>query len=239
MNNTVGNQTCKYCKAEGSGIYCSNCGNVYATKRITIKSILHDVFHFVTHLDKGFGYTLKQLFTAPGVTQREYAEGYRAKHQKPFSMFFLCASITALIRYRINIALVDYFNSGNATEGNFFHEYMVLMHSLLLPLYALITWLIFYRSKYNYAEIVVFLLYTFSAFFLITDFVALLRLIWPPLNTDYIELSLLLIYNAITNINFFNSSNKWLVIIKSIVNMVIVYFIANYAQDFLVTVLKH
>jgi hypothetical protein len=45
----------------GFGKYCNSCGNSYIVKRITTSGILHDVFHFFTHLDKGFGFTLKQL----------------------------------------------------------------------------------------------------------------------------------------------------------------------------------
>lgn len=239
MSRTESTQVCRYCKIPGTGNYCSNCGGTYVVKRITIASILHDGFHFITHLDKGLGYTLKRLIAAPGVMQREYVEGYRNKHQKPFSTFFICATISALARYWINLALVDYYNAGNVTEGNFFHEYLILLHSLLLPLYSLTTFLLFYNSKYNYAEIVVLLLYTMGMFFLITDVIALFRLVWPDINTDYIELAALGIYNAITLINFFNDSNKWWVFLKSIVSVVILYFVANYAQDFVISLLKH
>jgi hypothetical protein len=171
--------------------------------------------------------------------QRQYIEGQRSKHQKPFSMFFICASITALVRYWIDLSLSGYYHSANTGEANFFHQYMVLMHSLLLPLYALVTYLIFYKSKYNYAEIAVFLLYTVGMFFLITDLIATLKLIWPDLNTDYIELILLGLYNAITCINFFTGSNKWIVMIRSVVSMAAVYFIANFAQDLVINFLRH
>jgi len=157
---------CKHCNMEVSGNYCNNCGNATAVKRITASTILHEIFHFFTHLDKGFGFTLKQLVTAPGLMQRNYVEGYRSKHQKPFSMFFICASFTALFRYWVNTAMMDYFHEGNASEGNFFHQYMVIIHTILLPLYSFITWALFYRSKYNYGEIVVLLLYTVGIFFL-------------------------------------------------------------------------
>lgn len=237
---SIGNlQGCTNCGAQGSGKYCNNCGQSYTIKRITVAGIFHDIFHFFTHLDKGFGFTLKQLIAAPGSMQREYIEGHRSRHQKPFSMFFICASATALLRYWINLALAAHYHSTNMTEANFFHEYMVLMHTFLLPLYALITYLIFWGSKYNYAEIVVFLLYTMAMFFLITDLIACLRLIWPDINTDYIELTSLGLYNAVTCLHFFNTSNRWIVVIKSIIAMVSVFFIANYAEDVVVAFLKH
>ena len=233
-------QTCTNCGTKGAGKYCSSCGNSYAIKRITVHGIFHDVFHFFTHLDKGFAFTLKQLIVAPGMMQRDYVEGNRSRHQKPFSMFFICATVTALLRYWINLLIMKHYHYGaNEGESNFFHQYMVLMHTILLPLYALVTYLVFYKSKYNYAELVVFLLYTIGIFFLITVVIHAIRLIWPELDTDYIELFTLGTYNAISCINFFNTSNKWLVLIRSLVALVFVYFIANYAQDVVVGLLKH
>src|SRR5215210_6216587 len=116
MTETKAIHKCKSCGYSGYGNYCSHCGQPYETRRITLRGLLHDVFHFFTHLDKGFAYTLKQLIIAPGKMQRDYIEGDRARHQKPFSMFFICATITALLRYWINLALMRYFKSGNVSE---------------------------------------------------------------------------------------------------------------------------
>jgi hypothetical protein len=58
-------QTCKACGSSGAGNFCAIGGQTFKTKRITLKGLLHDVFHFFTHLEKGFGYTAKQLAIAP------------------------------------------------------------------------------------------------------------------------------------------------------------------------------
>ena len=78
---------CKSCGSSVIGNYCGECGMPYQVKRISMGGLLHDIFHLFTHLDKGFGYTVKMLIKAPGHMQRQYIEGERAKHQKPFSMF--------------------------------------------------------------------------------------------------------------------------------------------------------
>ncbi len=75
------------CSLRGYGNYYHNCGQAFTPKRLTTKGMIHDVFHFFTHLDKGLPYTVRTLITAPGKMQREYVEGTRNKHQKPFSMF--------------------------------------------------------------------------------------------------------------------------------------------------------
>lgn len=79
---------CKSCKSPvASGKYCTECGQAISVKRISVGSIVHEVFHFFTHVDKGLPFTIKKLITHPGTMQREYLDGNRIRHQKPFSMF--------------------------------------------------------------------------------------------------------------------------------------------------------
>jgi len=231
-------QECKSCGSSGTGNYCSRCGQSYKIKRITLSALIHDIFHFFTHLEKGFGYTLKQLIVTPGKMQRAYIEGERTRHQKPFSMFFICATVTAVSRYWIYETLLKYYNEGSISEANFFHQYMVILYIFLFPVITLITYLLFYKSQYNYAETGVLLLYIFSFFFLTATLIALLRFIWPQLDTAYIELPVFVFYNAITFVNFYNKSPRWLVAIKSIVSFVILFLIVQYAEDLFIKMIS-
>lgn len=200
--------------------------------------LLRDVFHFFTHLDKGFGYTVKRLIFAPGYMQREYIEGDRSRHQKPFSMFFICATIAALSRYWIFQFLIKYYHTGNISEANFFHEYMVIFNIILLPLHAFFIYLLFYKAGYNYAEIGVFVLYSISFFFLIASCISLLKFIWPELDTAYIELPVLLIYNTITFINFFHKQPPWMAAIKSIIVILGIFFLIQKLEDFIIKLIS-
>lgn len=197
------------------------------------------MFHLITHVDKGILFTLKKLITSPGTMQRDYINGDRARHQKPFSMFFICATVTALARYWINIALMNYFQSGDLAEGAFFNKYLVILHVLLVPVYALITYLVFYSKRFNYAEIGVLLLYTSSFFFLLTTTLWLTRFIWPSIDTAYIELPCILIYNAITFRNFFKEERTWVVLVKSIVTVTLIFIAAGLSEDLAIDLLRH
>lgn len=192
---------------------------------------MHDVLHLFTHVDKGILFTIKKLITSPGTMQRDYIDGDRARHQKPFSMFFISATAVGLLRYWINMALVSYYQGGDVVEGDFFHKYLVILHILLLPLYVLITYLVFYKKKFNYAEVGVMMLYTMSFFFLITTAIWLLRFIWPQLDTAYIELPVIAVYNLITFINFYKEDKVWLVIIKSLVTVTLTFLAAGFFED--------
>lgn len=231
-------QVCKSCGFSGMGSFCSYCGNPYQTKRISMKGLLHDVFHVFTHLDKGFGYTCKMLLLAPGHMQRAYIDGDRSRHQKPFSMFLICATIAALSRYWIFSVLINYYNTGNVSEANFFHEYMVIFNIALLPVHALIIYLLFYKSGYNYAEIGVFVLYSVSFFFLIATGIALFKFVWPGFDTAYVEFPILLIYNTIAFINFFHRQSRWIVALKSIIIMAAIFFLIQLLEDFAIKLLS-
>src|SRR5687767_7497926 len=89
------------------------------TNRITLRGLFHEAFHLFTHLDRGFLLTVKQLLIAPGAMQRSYIEGDRARHQKPFSMFFICATIAALTRYWVFSILIANNDLPNTTEVTF------------------------------------------------------------------------------------------------------------------------
>jgi hypothetical protein len=225
---------CRSCKLTGAGYYCNQCGQPFKTKRITLSGLVHDVLHLFTHLDKGFGYTLKQLVVAPGHMQRRFIEGERSKFQKPFSMFFVCATIAGLGRYWMLKTLLKYYHSGNVSEANFFHEYMVLLHVALLPLFALIAFVFFYKSKYNYAEIGVFMLYTVSVFFIVATLITSLKFIWPGLDTAVIELPVFVVYNSITFINFFHDLPRWKVLLKSLVILGAMFYLIQVAEDLVV-----
>lgn len=229
---------CKACGKTGTGNYCNSCGQSYTLKRITLKGLLLDVFHFITHLEKGFGYTLKQLTIAPGHMQRAYIEGNRIKHQKPFAMFFICLTITALVRYWISNALIKFYHADMISEANFFHQYMVIMYIVLVPVYSLITYLFFYKAGNNYAEIGVMMLYTISFMFLMSSVISLLILIWPRIDTLYIEFPVFTFYFIATFSNYYKSMPRWQVVIKSIFVMAIAFVINDAIEDFVIRLIS-
>ena len=176
--------------------------------------------------------------TAPGTMQKDYVEGHRVKYQKPFSMFFICATAAALIYYWIHLALLKYYHVGDEAAASFFQHYMVMLQVILLPVYAGITWLIFTNSKYNYAEMIILLLYMLSVMLLVSAVIQLLRFIWHDLETRLIELPVLVVYGVITNRFFFNEGQKWVVIVKSILTIVACFALAGFIQDQLIEFLS-
>jgi hypothetical protein len=230
--NTLDNlNVCKACGKAGEGKYCADCGQIMAVRRLSLRELLHEAFHYFTHLEHGFVYTLKLLLIAPGKVQKQYVEGNRIKHQKPFSMFFISATVSALIFYWVNTALIKYFHTGDSNEANFFHQYWVLFHVCLFPFYCMITYLCFKKAGYNFGEIAVYQLYTFSFVFLAIALIQLLKFLDHELETRYIEFPLLMAYTIITNLRFFGRLKAGQNILLSIVAIVFIFMLAALVQD--------
>jgi len=220
---------CKNCGHFGEGKFCPACGQKLRIGRIKLSSVLHDVIHSYTHFDKGFLYTLKQLAIHPGTLQKNYLSGHRIKNQQPFPMFIATGTICALALYLIYKPTAD-----ANTEQYFYKHYYVLTQALLLPVYALSTWLLFINSKLNYAEILVLILYMLGFMSFIIIPVNALHFFLTAGTVTMIEAALLAVYNIWTYINFFTYGPTWLVAIKSFFCILLNYILFQIAGNMII-----
>jgi hypothetical protein len=137
---------CQNCGGEGDQKYCPGCGQALQIERISINSLLHEVAHTFWHLEKGFLYTLKELAINPGTTQRKYISGIRLRYQKPFPLFAISVTFCALALFFI------YRNAPNRSEQFFYKHYFFMVQAAMLPLFALITYILFKSRNLFYAE---------------------------------------------------------------------------------------
>lgn len=86
--------------------YCSYCGQLNTTKRLTLKDFLGEFLLSIVNYDSRFWNTLKDLLFKPGIITRNYVEGKRHYYANPFR-FFLSASIF----YFIVISIFSFFES--------------------------------------------------------------------------------------------------------------------------------
>jgi hypothetical protein len=88
---------CKNCNNHFKGNFCNNCGQASHTHKLSFHYIWHDLQHGLFHFDNGIFYTIKQLLTKPGHTIREFIQGKRVSHFKPFSLIVILATIYGLV----------------------------------------------------------------------------------------------------------------------------------------------
>lgn len=81
---------CKNCGAHLHGRFCSACGQkVYTDKDDSIRSMVMEAAHFITHFEGKFLTTLKAVFLRPGKMSTDHANGIRQPYYKPISLFLL------------------------------------------------------------------------------------------------------------------------------------------------------
>jgi len=155
---------CKNCAHEFEGKFCPQCGQKAKTKRITTKQVYSEVRQRIFHYEQGFWYTTRELLLRPGHTIREYLEGKRVRHIKPLKFMFWAAAISFLIFHFIGLDQDMMQKMGEQQSSNpigqklsvkifkLLSDHPAIMLFLMVPLIACFSWLLFRRSRYNYAE---------------------------------------------------------------------------------------
>lgn len=171
----------KHCKNCGQHLlleqkFCHSCGQKTNTHRINFHYLLHEIQHGIFHVDGGILYTLKELFTRPGHSIREYIEGRRQNHFKPVLLIMILGTLTILLNHWIN-GKVNLLGQIFTTEGDistiedqqmkqtaesllagitavtqWMNEHYAITNLLLIPFFALAFFIAFKKFRLNYPE---------------------------------------------------------------------------------------
>lgn len=161
--------TCKNCDKEVSGNYCAHCGQSSKVDRITLTSFMGELSESVFQINKGFFYSLIQLFIRPGHSIRTYLAGQRKNHFKPIAytltlstVYFLLSQLThsGTILSEVVIGFTNGIEDPTAPSAQlkiltWFAKNYAYTTLMLLPVYSLGSYLAFRGSRYNYLEHVV------------------------------------------------------------------------------------
>jgi hypothetical protein len=215
---------CQNCGYEGEHVYCSNCGQPLRAKRITLSHLWHEVTHTFWHLEKGFLFTLKELAIKPGTMQRKYLSGLRLHYQKPFPLFALSGTFGALLLFFI-------YRNATGDVDQFYKHYYFIVQAVLLPFYALITYILFKSPDLYYAEALVMTVYMLGFMSVLIIPLNILSFFLPNLVISLLEIIFLVSYNIWTNLNFFKGKPVWWIIVKSIASIIICYLLSQYVSN--------
>ncbi len=148
---------CLNCNQAATDTFCGHCGQKISTHRYSIKHFLeHDIVHGIWHVDKGIFYTIKELFTRPGHSIREYVEGKRAKHFNFISLLIIGLAISSFLKVYTKIEMLDLVSeSSREAMGaieKFTTKYPKLTMAIYIPINAMFSFFWFRKAKYNYSE---------------------------------------------------------------------------------------
>ena len=138
--------------------YCPNCGAKIIRNRLTLKNIWQDLSFQVFNLDNTFLKTFRHLFTQPDGVIKSFISGARKKYMNPVSYFAIAITLSGLnfyvLRNWYGITLTENnLNNANTPNMDFIFDYQGLLSYLMMPLYALMTWILFLDKKsLNFSE---------------------------------------------------------------------------------------
>lgn len=151
--------TCLNCGAELPGPFCGQCGQSAATHRLTFASLLHELPHSIWHVNRGLPYTIKELFVRPGHTLRRYLAGQRVPFFSPISLILLLAGVVSFLLLSLHIQRVEPTGpvvtpaqQEAAAVNQLVFKYLAWFTIAMVPVYALLTWSLLRRLRYNLTE---------------------------------------------------------------------------------------
>ena len=146
--------------------YCPNCGAKIIRNRLTLKNIWQDLSFQVFNLDNTLFKTFRSLFSQPEVVIESFISGARRKFMNPVSYFAIAITLSGLLfyimrnLYNVNLTQSS-FSDANTPNMDFIFDYQGLISYLIVPVYALMTRILFFNSKkLNYTEHLVANAYT-------------------------------------------------------------------------------
>ncbi len=162
----MSNSYCKNCHHSFYGNYCNHCGQSADTHPINFKYLVHELQHGFLHVDKGILFTIKELFTRPGDSIREFIQGKRVKHFKPvISLVIILATIYGILGHYFNIEVTSMNNvriTGNAglfedilKIKKWIADHFVWMSLFSIPIFSLGTSIVFRKQPFNFVEHIV------------------------------------------------------------------------------------
>lgn len=152
-------------------------------KRIDGHYISHEIQHLF-HLEKGFLYTVKELFIRPGKTVRTYLLMNRDKLMKPVVFVIFCSVIFTLVAHYLHIEY-KYFSTNDIEElkkqkitargiGEWLNKNIGYTNLIIGLFTSLWLKLLFWKSKFNLYEIIILMCYLLGEMMLFSTLIIFL-----------------------------------------------------------------
>jgi hypothetical protein len=177
---------CKNCSADIEHSYCPVCGQKKAENRLTFKYILQEFVHNYLGSDNGFWYTTQRLFLRPGHTVNEYLDGRRKPYLKPLQYYLIGLTLYFIVTSVLHInpmdmgqtvssdlGMADTIESSSKAKKTLaqlnaiFNENLKVIFTLLIFISALAIKLAYWKSRYNFTEMIILNLYVYGISFLL------------------------------------------------------------------------
>jgi hypothetical protein len=150
-------ETCLNCANPVTGNFCGNCGQKATVHRYSLKHfIVHDLIHGILHVDNGILFTIRELFTRPGHSVREFINGKRVGYFSFVTLLLLILGISLFLDEYTQVKMSDLMPESSKGAMNdlqeFSKKYPKSMLLITIPFYSIFSFLWFIKSKLNLTE---------------------------------------------------------------------------------------
>lgn len=145
---------CSVCSNEIIGNYCSNCGQYYENKRISVSTFLKDIFDSIFSLEKSFLLNIRVGLMQPQKLVQNYWNGFRKYYYSP-GKFFAIAALFLVLHY----SLANDF-LGLVVSSNISSQFVILIVNITLL--SLSSFLLYIRFGKNIFEHIILNIYNVS-----------------------------------------------------------------------------
>lgn len=226
MNQVV---NCPNCRTALQGPICHQCGQKARTGRWTVRVLIRQFIQQLTDIEKGFLFTIKMMFVAPGVLVRNYWSGKTVNYYGPFKYLLIWTAVNLAVSFWLDIDdLLQQSLQPAALEQNLsaaeieaadqqFDSWLNVLVLLLIPVFSFFTQKLFSKGKYNYAENVIMNAYMFGQQSMISTLTQFIFFLFPSLFVLYIgfNFSVSLLYNTYVFKQVFQE-NTWITLLKAL-----------------------
>lgn len=150
-------ENCKNCGEVISGNFCINCGQKSSVHRYSFKHFIeHDLIHGIWHVDNGIFFTIKELFTRPGHSIREFINGKRVGYFSFVTLLVLILGFSHFLGEYTQVKIADLMPESSRETMNQLQEFMKKYPKtallITIPFYSIFSFLWFRKSKLNLTE---------------------------------------------------------------------------------------
>tara|TARA_B100000767_G_C19692479_1_gene504649 strand:+ start:314 stop:1054 length:741 start_codon:yes stop_codon:yes gene_type:complete len=148
---------CQNCNEIIKGNFCANCGQKTSVHRYSYKHFIeHDLINGIWNVDNGVFFTIKELFTRPGHSIREFINGKRVKYFSVVTLLLIILAISHFVSEYSQVKLSDLMPESSKESMNvieeFTKEHPKSTLLLTIPFYSIFSFLWFRKSKLNLTE---------------------------------------------------------------------------------------
>jgi Protein of unknown function (DUF3667) len=150
-------ENCKNCNQVITGNFCIDCGQKSSVHRYSFKHFIeHDLIHRFWHVDNGIIFTIKELFSRPGHSIREFVNGKRVSYFSFVTLLLLILGVSHFLGYYAQVKLSDLMPENSKGTMNELQEFTKkhpkVMLLIRIPFYSIFSFLWFRKSKLNLTE---------------------------------------------------------------------------------------